>query len=171
MAEEVEDDIGVAAESGKLRLWVAREAVRHGELRLAGQASNIQAMEAGATAVLQWSVGAMIGLLGFGAKGDLPMLPMAVAGCCLAAAMLISIRALWPKIWHHAGYSPQDLDDFGRNELWTLESIALGYDKSVLGNHATISAFGQRMRWAWCAFAAAPLLSAVAFGVMRYLGR
>ena len=158
----------VGASDDEIRLWRAKEAVRHGELLLKSQQDNMVATESRATAVIAWSVPTILALCAFAIQnqysGDAAMSAVAAA-ICLAAAATASVVGLWPQRWGHAGYEPLTLlDDPLPSELEILESIAQGYDTTAQQNDARLNRFARWMRVAWLFFIAAP-----AIGMLRIL--
>ncbi len=156
MCEPGSEGIDVGAADGTFRLCFARETARQGELALAGQASNLQAAEGRAASLLGWSIAALSALAVLAV--DKPHRWLAIApGCCMFACALACIWALWPKVWHTAGYSPEDLGEWQvSTELELLEGLASGYRNAAAENRQTMGEFGWRMRAAWLAFVLAP---------------
>ncbi len=89
-------EINVGQADGDLRLCLAVEAVRQGELRLAGQQANIQAGEVRATSVLGWSATGLsaMAVLALDQQRRILVMPSAVL---LALCIIMCIAALWPK--------------------------------------------------------------------------
>lgn len=98
--------IEVGQNGPEFRLWLATEARRQGEIRLAAQASAVAALEARATSILQWSVGIAVALTAviLGASAPKQLIPCAATLALLGLSALMCVTALWPKNWHPGGY-------------------------------------------------------------------
>jgi len=151
-------DIEVGATEGDLRYWLAKEAIRHGEVHLQSQQSNLIAMETRAGAIFGWSIPTILGLGTVASQGHHPGAAIGSA-VCLAGAACACAWALWPQKWGHAGYRPGILlSEKLPSELEVLESIAAGYDETATVNDARLSRFWRWLRMAWILFLASPLV-------------
>lgn len=157
----------VGANSGDLRYWLAKEGVRQGELRLAGQTASITAMEARASSILAWAVTIGIAL----AAATLDPRYRAAAGASLVpalAAAVCCVWALWPRRWDAAGYRHSELERFGYGtELEYLEAIAQGIEQSAERNSKRLRRFALALRAAWICLALTPAVAAAAVLVVH----
>ena len=146
----------VGAEGGDLRYWLAEEGLRQGGARLAGQAANLQAMEARATSPLTWSV--TVGIALVAAFVDARFRWPAFGALVLALAAAVScVVALWPRAWHSGGRRPSELDRLGfSTELEFVEAMALGNEKAAERNETRLRSFALSLRVAWISLASAP---------------
>lgn len=157
-AEPAGTEVGKRRRDGELRFWLAGEALRNAELRLAAQAATLQSLEARAASLMQWSVTAVLALLAILATH--PELQPAAerAGLMLAAAWGCAARATWPAEWGVAGYDPAELlEDASATELEVREACAKGYGDAITANKARLASGGEWLRRAWVCFAAAPV--------------
>lgn len=148
-----------------LRLWRAKEAVRQGELILAGQQNNILTMEARATAIFGWSVPI---ILAFGTlfATSKYCITSTFGIASLACSSVLAAQALWPKDWGMSGTMPTIImDDDLDTEMESLESFALSYDQTIRDNELTLSEFARRLRLAWTCFISTPVLAALGLGL------
>lgn len=149
--------INVGQADGDLRFCLALEAVRQGELRLAGQQANLQAGEARATSVLGWSATGLsaMAVLALDQQRRMLVIPSAIL---LALCIIMCIAALWPKEWHTAGYTMADLRTWQiGSELELRESLASGYEAAAKGNKEQMDHFARCMKVAWLSLALAPI--------------
>ena len=150
-------EIAVGAVDGALRFCLAVEAARQGELRLAGQQANLQAVEARATSLLGWAVAGLTGMavLALDRQHRILVIPPAA---CLAACAAFCIAALGPKAWHMAGYTASDLADWRvGTELELRESLAVGYEGAAAGNKRVMDRIAWFITAAWACLIAAPV--------------
>jgi hypothetical protein len=156
--ENIETEVG--ATGGDLRYWLAKEALRQSETRIAGQATSLQAMETRATSLLTWSVTLCMALVA--AAVDERFRWAAVAGAAFAmATAAIAIAALWPRVWFAGGHRPSSLDKLGHDtELGYLEQMALGNETAGDRNEGRLRGFARLLRLAWISFAFAPASAA-----------
>lgn len=163
-------EINVGQADADLRLCIAVEAVRQGELRLTGQQANIQAGEARATSVLGWSAAGLsaMAVLALDQERRILVAPSAVL---LALCVVMCIAALWPKAWNTAGYTRADLAAWQvGSELELRESLASGYEESAAENRVQMDHFARCMMFAWVSLALAPvagILMILAFSAGR----
>ena len=165
------DTIEVGATEGTLRLWKAREAVRHGELRLAAQAAIRTALEARATALTGWSA---VGLLATTAglftslkDGNVPgALGSGAAAFVLLLAGAGGIYVARPRAWNSAGYAPEEiLDDPWQTEMETLEAIAGGLGLSISKNDSRLDRTGRTLRTVGLLLTLAPVAGAMIYAL------
>jgi hypothetical protein len=155
------DEVDVGEAGDRLPLWLAKEAVRHGELRLAAQQSNLAAMETRATAIFGWSIPTILAL---GAAALSSRFTGAAVGAavCLAGSAIHCAVALWPQKWGHPGHNPNVLLDMQlSSELEVLEAVAGGYASTARLNDDRLIRFGAWLRTAWVLFIAAPVAGLV----------
>jgi hypothetical protein len=162
--------IEVGAADNDYRLWAAKEAQRQAELALASQAANLLAAETRATSLVGWTVaGALAGMAVLtGHPNAHEHVVLAAIGAPVIVAIGACVAALWPKLWHRPGtdlawlLETQTPDDC---ELRTLEAMAAGHIAAVEKNDRRLKAFSNKMKIAWIAFLAIPL---VAVGVSLF---
>ncbi|MGH7212604.1 MAG: hypothetical protein ACREF1_14220 [Acetobacteraceae bacterium] len=161
--------VEVGAIGADLRYWRAKEALRHGELRLGVQAQATQALEARATAILGWSV---VGVLALGAAAVNGAHPIAAGttALCLIGAAALCIIAVVTRDWAGPGYRPEIvLEDRSRSELEAIESMVIGYQQAVQTNHDGFQHFQILLKWALGCVVAAPVVGAVSIAVSWWL--
>ena len=161
-------EVNVGQADADLRLCLAVEAARQGELRLAGQQANLQAAEARATSVLGWSATGLsaMAVLALDQQRRVLVIPSAVL---LALCVIMCIAALWPKEWHAAGYTTDDLGAWRiGSELELRESLASGYKAAAEGNKQQMDHLARCMKVAWVSLALAPI--AAILMIMALLG-
>lgn len=151
----------VGADGGDLRYWLAKEAPRQSEARLAGQSATLQAMETRATALLTWSVTLGVALV---AAAVNPRFRWPASGALLFALVtaVTSVMALWPRGWLSGGHRPSELERLNLGtELEFLEHMAAGNEKAAERNEARLQAFARHIRLCWLSLAAAPMAAAI----------
>ncbi len=161
--------VEVGAVGADLRYWRAKEALRHGELRLGVQAQATQALEARATAIVGWSV---VGVLALGAAVVNGAHPIAagVAALCLIGAAVLCITALLTRDWAGPGYRPEIVfEDRSATELEAIESMVIGYQQAVQSNHDGFSRFQRSLKWALVGLIAAPIVGALSIALSWWL--
>lgn len=155
------EDAPHGATGDKLRLWRAKEAVRHGELRLSGQHNNLSAMETRATSIFGWSIPTVLALGALTASGSYCFAPVLGMASLSGAAILAAI-ALWPKDWGLQGQMPKVvMDDDLETEMESLESFALSYQDTIESNEAILDEFGRSLQKAWFWFISAPVAAGI----------
>lgn len=161
-------NIEVGAADDELRLCLAVEAARQGELRLAGQQANLQAAETRATSVLSWAVTGLtaMAVLALDQQHRTLVVPSAV---CLATCAVACISVLWPKEWHTTGYTKADLAKWKiESELDLRESLASGYETCTAENKVEMDRIARMMMIAWMSLALAPIAGIIM--VMAFSG-
>jgi hypothetical protein len=154
--------VEVGATDADLRWWLAKEAVRHGELLLPSQLSNLTAMETRATALFGWSVPTILAL-GAAALNTRYTGPAIAAASWLAGAAAACVYGLWPQDWSHAGYHPREiLNEKLTSELEVLEAIAGGYAEGADLNKARLAHLADCLRFAWAFFIASLVAGGIA---------
>ncbi len=149
-ADEPIPTMEVGATGGDLPYWRLKEAVRHAELRLGGQAQTAQALEGRATALLGWNVTGLL-LLGAAVANGTHRVPAVIAAALLAGAAGCCVSALVTRNFEGvAGYAPYDLlydaaGDTKASEYEVLASIAKGYQKTIESNVDAIGRFKQAL--------------------------
>jgi hypothetical protein len=158
--------VHLGAAAARLPIWLARQAVRNGELRLGAQQDNLVAMEARATSIFGWSVPSILGLGALGLHSPFVKAAIAAAVCLLGAA-IGCVVALWPRPWGHVGHDPKEMLEWELpSELEILESIALGYGNEVLKNDRHLERFANWLRVSWILFIAGPVMGAIGLAVI-----
>ncbi|HWD58079.1 MAG TPA: hypothetical protein VG308_07375 [Stellaceae bacterium] len=175
MSGTEDSQVEAGATGDTLRLWQAREALRHAELRLASQTASLQAFEARAAALMGWFVtgvsaiggAAVVSLSGgtyWRAGAIVAALIPALAGAFEASTVL------WPKNWHDPGYTPDVVMDACESELQQLEYLTAGYAAGINENRVFLDRAGRLMRRAWWLLFAIPITAAVLAGLTVSLG-
>lgn len=162
-SEAIQTEVG--ADGGDLRYWLAKEALRQSEARLAGQSATIQAMETRATALLTWSV--TLGVALVAAAVD-PRFRWPAFGALLFALVtaVTSVMALWPRGWFSGGHRPSELDRLNlTTELEFLEHMAVGNEEAAERNESRLRTFARHIRLCWLSLAAAPMAAAILVAV------
>ena len=161
--------VEVGAIGADLRYWRAKEALRHGELRLGVQAQATQALEARATAILGWSVVGAPALGAAAVNGAHPIAAVTMALCSIGAAGLCII-AVVTRDWAGPGYRPAIVfEDRSRTELEAIELMVIGYQQAVQTNHDGFQHFQILLKWALGCIVAAPVVGAVSIAVSWWL--
>jgi hypothetical protein len=156
------DDTEIGAAGGDLRYWLAKEALRQGELRLAGQAATLQAMETRATSLLTWSVTLGIALVAAATDQRFRFAAAAALAVAMCAA-IASVWAMWPRRWLIAGQRYSDMEHRNlTSELEHLEAMAQGAEAAAEDNERRIRRFATALRCAWVSLVAAPAAAALA---------
>lgn len=156
-----EGDIEVGETGDTLRLWAAKESMRHGELHLASQAASLTAMEGRATSILGWAVAGVFGLGALSTTGSYRA-AASLAAFSLFVSAFSCVVGLWPQDWAVAGMLPKQLRNSGQNsELEILEYIAKGYDEAISLNSGRLESLGHCLVLSWVCFVASPILAAV----------
>jgi len=166
-ADNESNETEVGAADGTLRLWLAKEALRQGELRLAGQALTLQAMETRATSLLTWSV--TVGVALVAASIDSRFRDAAVSAfTCSTIAASACVWGMWPRSWRIAGQRFSDMERRALStELEHLASMAQGVENAAEANEARVKRFASALRVAWVSVVAAPVVAAVVAGLGR----
>lgn len=160
------EEIQIGAVGDDFHLWAAKEAQRQGELIIASQTADLLATEARATSLVGWTVaGALAGVAVLaGHKNVHEAAILAILSVPVIVAVGACACALWPKPWHRAGFAPQWVmeEDPGNCELNVLQAIAKAHGKAIDENQSRLEDFAKKMRIAWLAFLAIPVLSIAA---------
>jgi hypothetical protein len=101
-----DNEIEVGALGDSLRYWLAKEALRQGELGLTSQMSALDAMMSRASAIFGWSVTVSIALVGIASLPGGSQLPAFAALVFTFLAAVCCVCALWPRNWVLNGYDP-----------------------------------------------------------------
>jgi hypothetical protein len=162
VAADTAEIVEVGADEDALPLWKATQAVRHAELRLAAQASNLTAMEGRATSILGWSVAGTTVLGAASLQGEYRA-AAAVAAAMLFLSAILMVVAVWPRRWGLAGELPIFFTSTSlESELAIQEQILEDYRVTIDENERRLATFGQFLAISWMFFVAAPV---TAFGV------
>jgi hypothetical protein len=172
-------EVGSASTDGTLRYWLAKEAVRQGELSLGSQISALARLMASATSILGWSVTISLALTAAIASAVAPpspnaqsvLLPLlrhalwpAVAAEVLTlTAAVCCVVVLWPHRWHSPGHEPALLlASQYDTELEVLEAMASGYAAAADRNSDRLTRLEKWLHVAWGCFVGAPIAGGVA---------
>lgn len=149
--------IEVGAADDTLRYWLAKEALRQGELQIAAQISALQSLATRATSILGWAVTVAGALIAAAISGPWK-LPAIVAAGCMFVSSVCCFVALWPRDWALPGHRPAWLLSAPHpTELEVLEGMARGYATGNEQNARRQQRFGKWLRAAWVFFLLAPL--------------
>lgn len=180
MAEPEQPDTPLTEDVGKqgecFRLWRAQQAIRLGELSLSEQEKSRDSLSKLAVSLMGWAISIAIVLLGAAIKTDQPLPFLAAAitgGLCSFVAALFCHLTFRMKNWEIPGVQTDYFLTFGETgpngeetdtteyctELDTLNGIALGYAKAFHHNEEIIQKMAVRVRMAWTAFLAIPVLT------------
>jgi uncharacterized membrane protein YgcG len=155
--------IEVGAADDSIRYWLAKEAIRQGDLAIVTQISAIQSLATRATAILGWSVTVSGALIAAAVAGPWK-LAAGVATAIMFLAAFCCFVALWPRDWKLSGHSSRWLLSAPHaTELEVLESMALGYAEGSDLNSRSPQRFARWLRAAWIFFLMAPLAGFVAW--------
>ena len=154
-------EIEVGAAAGELRLWKAREAVRHAELSLKSQTEARENLRGAATSLLGWAVTAIgvVAAATLSAPHPAWQGAAAVAVAMLLVAAALCVASLFPRRWARPGYDPdQVLGSPLSSELEILESIARGGSLDMRANRANLIFTSTFLRAGWIFFACTPVV-------------
>ena len=155
-----DDGTEVGAAGSDVRYWLAKEAMRQSEARLASQAVSLQAMETRATSLLTWSVTLALALIAAIADGRFRWPATGGAAFAVVTAAL-AVAALWPRRWFSGAHLPSALEKLGHDtELAHLEQMAIGNERAGDANEQRLRGFAQLLRLAWVSFALVPASAA-----------
>jgi hypothetical protein len=148
------DEIEVGARGDELRLWKAKEALRHAELRLGSQAATLQAFEARATSILGWLVAILTTIAGAAVVILSGGHTVRAAALCVAfvpatIAIFAAAGVVWPKLWCVPGYDPAVVMSECDNELQQIEFFVHGYGIGIRENAHVLAESGERVQRAW----------------------
>jgi len=167
-----QEEIEVGAADGTFRYWLAKEAVRQAELRLAAQALSLQALETRATTMLGWISAMSLAIAGFIAtkNGFAFLVPGMIVAVPLLVAGWLCVAALWPGEWNISGHDPrwvtgESVGDPVAVELTVLEAMASSYGDGIEANGRRLRQFGHRVRISWLALACMPAFTVIALAV------
>lgn len=162
------EETEVGAIGGDLRYWIAKEAMRQSEMRLAGQATSLQAMETRATSLSTWSVTLSMAMVAAVAAERFFWPAVGAAAFALSTAGL-AIFALWPRRWFAGGHRPSALDKLGHTtELGYLEQLAMGNEVAADRNEERLRDFARIIRLCWMCFALAPVAAGAILAVVAW---
>jgi hypothetical protein len=165
--KEATEGTEIGATGGDLRYWMAKEALRQSELRLAAQPNSLQAMETRATSILTWSVSVGLALVALWSTGRAEA-PAIAAFACTFAASAAAVWALWPRTWTVAGHQLSEMQSWTyATELEHLEAMATGNAEAAAANDRRMRAFGQALKVAWVLLAMAPAAALVTVAAAR----
>ena len=155
-SQDGEIEVGNLGDS--LRYWLAKEALRQGELGLTSQMSALDAMMSRASAIFGWSVTVTIALVGIASLPGGPQFPAFAALVCAFRAAVFCVCALWPRNWALNGYDPVSVinQTYG-TELEVLESMAKGLAEAKRLNGAASQRVGIFLRLGWLCFCLSPV--------------
>jgi hypothetical protein len=85
-------------------------------------------------------------------------------------AALCALRLLWPKEWNVPGYEPGVVRSACASELDQLQWLSDGYAAGIAENATFLSHAGERVRTAWWALLASPVVAGIGFFVTWFLG-
>lgn len=164
-----DDEIEVGALGDSLRYWLAKEALRQGELRLASQISAVDAMMSRATSVFGWSVTVTIALMGVSSLAGSSRVPALAALAYTFLAAVCCVCALWPRRWVLNGYDPNLLIDgtYG-TELETIESMAKGLADGERLNATASQRVAVFLRIAWLCFCLSPIAGVATIAIKNW---
>jgi hypothetical protein len=163
---------------GNYGYWLAKETVRHGELRLGTQISSMNGMMSRATSILGWGVtislalGGWLGANSVAAASGKPSDPVNFQVLIGALAVALStffsavccIPVLWPGRWYGPGHEPKLLLDAPcESELEMLQAMALGYRNASARNVVALGRLILWLRAAWLFFVASPAAGIAAY--------
>jgi len=152
--EPVED----GATEAKLHLWLVKEAMRQGEMRLTQQLEVANRARERATSLLGWSAAASAGLVAVAVQSPwrnlalFPAFAFVVCGLCC-------VIALWPRgMTSPGGYAAWLLKGPHPSEREVLEAMAKGMVETEAKNATAVSATIYPLKCAWVLFVTAALL-------------
>jgi hypothetical protein len=152
--------IGLAG--ADLPYWRAKEAVRHAEIRLAGQVQANQALESRAASMLGWSVAGVLAL-GAGVVSGSHLLAASISAACLGFTALLCVYSIVRREFRYVpGYDPKILlEDNSDSEYEALVGLAKGYQSSVERNAEAFIHLKTLLGVAIISMALAPVLGLV----------
>lgn len=163
-AEDLTIDVGAA--DGTLRYWLAKEAVRQGEIGIGAQMAVIQSLATRATTLMGWSVTVASALAAAAISGPWTV-PASAAAAFMVLSGLCAFIGLWPRDWKLAGHdSKWILSGALPTELEILESMALGSAEGIKQNAGALRRFAFWLRGAWVFFLLAPVAGFAAWKLL-----
>jgi len=141
MSDKPNDDVGAVGRT--LKIAMAHEAVRQGELQMAAQVNHLQAAETRAISLLGWTNAAALAGAALAASHNFQFaiwIIILVASPALIT-ILSCIAALWPSRWIGQGTDINWLLDSvldSDSELSNLTLMAKGYADAIKENEARI---------------------------------
>ena len=158
--------IEVGAADGTLRHWLAKEAVRQGEIAIGAQMAVIQSLATRATTLMGWSVTVASALAAAAISGPWTV-PASAAAAFMILSGLCAFIGLWPRDWKLAGHDSEWLlSGVLPSELETLESMALGSAAGIKQNARALRRFAFWLRAAWVFFLLAPVAGFAAWKLL-----
>jgi hypothetical protein len=159
-AEAASGEIEVGATGPDLRYWLAKEAVRQGEMSLKFQAATFTQTTAQATTMLGWVITAASAAIGISigsAQVRWHFAALTVAtGFMLTAGLCIKV--VYPQDFPGEGLDPDQLLTIRLpTELEVLEAIGKGYSTTIGRNKLKLVAARRLLAMAWLAFAMTPV--------------
>lgn len=150
--------IDVGETDGKLRLWLAQEAMRQADARFKEQAAVLSSLQARATNVIGWSA---TGLLALAAAliSKRVFLPALATAALIAASIILSVLALLPGVWSTSAWPPGWY--VGRpyeSQLEVLEATAGGADLAIEKDDKKLRRVAWTLRAAYLCLAVAPIV-------------
>ncbi len=156
-APDITHDEIVGALGSGYDLWLAKEAIRIGELGIAQQNSNLQAMESRAASLLGWLAPMIVALAGAALKLEWRLLACATIVPLILSA-ICCVAALWPKDWGYPSYTITDMQGWSvSTELETQERLALAYERTIQAQGKGLMRFSRWLTAAWIFLFLAPL--------------
>ena len=164
-ADQPEIEVGEVADNG-LRLWLAREAQRQAEKRIASQVDIWGKFVTRAASCIGWAVTLTSAFTAASTQYQYRFLafPAMLAG----AAAICAAVVLWPRKWKIPGdiplYVMDMMDDPNQplsTELEATEALALRGEDSITANSRTLAHYGRALFAAFSLLIASILLAAI----------
>ena len=164
-ADEPEIAVGEKAVKG-LRLWLAREAQRQAEKRIASQVDIWGKFVTRATSCIGWAVTLTSAFTAISTQYQYRFLaiPAMLAGISAICAALV----LWPRKWKIPGDMPLYVMDMMDDptvplttELEATEALALRVEDGITANSHTLMCYGRALFAAFSLLIASILLAAI----------
>jgi hypothetical protein len=146
-----------------LHLWLAKEAMRQGEMKIAQMSAVFDGFRAQATSLLGWST-TLGSAVTFAAITNNRPLVAWVGGITTMAEAALCIATIWPvDKWAAGTYMPEKVMATTQDcELQERRALARSLDQMIISNRKLIDRRFKRLRWAWVGMPAIPLVAAVA---------
>jgi hypothetical protein len=157
LTDSEEQEIEVGASRDALRYWLAKEALRQGELGLTAQISALDAMMSRASSMFGWSVTVTLALVGASSFHTNFQISAFAALASAFLAAVCCVCALWPRNWALNGYDPDFVvNQTLKTELEVLESLAAGLAEGKRLNAVASRKVAIFLRVGWTLFCLAP---------------
>ncbi|GAA3684580.1 hypothetical protein [Acetobacter lovaniensis] len=164
-ADQQQIEVGAIA-SDDLRLWLAREAQRQAEKRIASQVDIWGKFVTRATSCIGWAVTLTSAFAAISTQYQYRFL--ALPAMLAAMSAICACIILWPRRWNIPGDTPLYVMDMMENpkdpittELEATEALAIRVEDGITANSLTLTYYGRALFAAFSLLIASILLAAI----------